>query len=128
MILYKPRIADIKCKVFGKSYNISYPLVGSYSDICVVSAEDIKQFCHYCGVFAATRLFVEIALPTALVLSAKKIITENELDFQGMALWNNNDYKELEKYQKSLKKLLENFPDTILYFHPIKLSKWNAEL
>jgi len=66
-------------KLTQKTYPLSYPIIGSYSDIFVISADTIKQFCHYCGVFAATRLFVEVALPTSLVLSAKEIVTENYL-------------------------------------------------
>lgn len=107
---------------------LSYPIVGSYSDVFVVSSESIKLFCHYCGVFAATKLFVEVALPTSLVLSAKEIVTENNLKFQGKALWTKEQYKELDKYDSSLKKLLGEFPSNYLYLHPIKLSKWNTEL
>ncbi|WP_294324276.1 hypothetical protein [uncultured Chryseobacterium sp.] len=127
--------------LINKNYNLPYPMVGSYSDIFVVSADSIRLFTHYCGVFAATNLFVEIGLPTAMVLSAKKIITEKELQFQGKALWPDgyarmdgsseyakDDYKELEKFNYSLKELIEKFPENYLYLHPIKLSKWNTQL
>ena len=109
-------------------YYLSYPIVGSYSDVFVVSAETIKQFCHYCGVFAATNLFVEVALPTSLVLSAKEIVTEKDLKLQGKALWSKEEHQELEKYERSLKRLLVAFPTNYLYLHPIKLSKWHNEL
>jgi len=112
-----------------KKYFLSYPIVGSYSDICVVSSDAIKEFCHYCGVFAATRLFVEMALPTALVLSAKKIVTEKELELQGKVLCSQQDRKELvDKYSNSLQKLIVDFPTNYLYLHPVKLSQWNTEL
>ena len=126
-------------KFHKKKYNLSYPLVGSYADIFVVSSDAIKQFCHYCGVFSATKLHVEIAVATAMVLTAKDINTEKELQFQGKALWpdgfyrlNNDinpalgDYKELEHHHYNLKNLLNNFPENYLYLHPIKLSKWNT--
>jgi len=118
----------LKSKLKEKLYSLSYPIVGSYSDIFVVSSESIKLFCHYCGVFAATNLFVEVALPTSLVLSAKEIVTENDLKLQGKALWTKKQYQELDKYGNSLKKMLTEFPRNYLYLHPIKLSKLNTEL
>ena len=109
-----------------KSYNLSYPIVGSYSDIFIISAKSIKKFCHYCGIFAATKLFVEVALPTSVVLSSDEIITEKDLCLQGKALWTNEDYQELEKYENSLTKLMTGFPPKYIYLHPVKLSKWKA--
>lgn len=117
----------IKNQLVSQTYNLPYPLVGSYSDIFVVSSDAIKQFCHYCGVFAATKLFVEVALPTSLVLSAKEIVTEDNLRLQGKALWTAEDYKILEKYGKKLSALLEDFPLNHLYLHPVKLSEWAKE-
>tara|TARA_B100000809_G_scaffold213624_1_gene218094 strand:- start:65109 stop:66029 length:921 start_codon:yes stop_codon:yes gene_type:complete len=111
----------------NKEYNLSYPLVGSYSDIFVVSSDAIKEFCHYCGVFSATNLFVEVALPTSLVLASEEIVTEKDLDFEGKALWTKEDLRELDKYENSLNKLLKEFPSSYLYLHPIKLSKWKTK-
>jgi hypothetical protein len=115
-------------------------MIGGYSDIFVVSSESLKEFAHYCGIFAATRLHVEVAIPTALALSSRKIVFERELDFQGRALWPDGcgtlttpekycsgDYDVLSKYEFSLNRLLNNFPDSYLYLHPIKLSKWGEE-
>ena len=104
-----------------KDYNLSYPLVGSYSDIFIISANSIKEFSHYCGIFAATKLFVEVALPTSVVLSSDEIVTEKDLNLQGKALWTTEDYKELEKYEYSLTKLMDIFPPNYIYLHPIKL-------
>lgn len=113
-------------KIIRKEYNLSYPLVGSYSDIFVVSSVTIKQFCHYCGVFAATNLFVELGLPTAMVLSAEEIITERDLKLQGKALWTETECSILEKYEYQLERLINDFPINYLYLHPIKLSKWGT--
>ena len=117
----------IKSRLTKETYSLSYPIVGSYSDIAVVSAKSIRSFCHYCGVFAATRLFVEVALPTALVLSAFKITTEKDIELRGKALWTAEEHHELDKYEGSLVQLLEEFPSDYLYLHPIKLSKWELE-
>jgi hypothetical protein len=115
-------------KMKKEQYHLSYPLVGAYSDIFVVSSDTIKQFCHFCGVFAATNLHVELAIPTALVLSAKVIITEKELNLQGRALWTEEDFKILHKYDNILDKLFNDFPANHLYLHPVKLSRWKSTL
>lgn len=108
-------------------YNLPYPFVGSYSDIFIISSNIIRQFCHYCGVFAATRLFVEIGLPTAMVLSAGEIVTEKNLQLQGKALWTESDYLIIEKFNKNFQRLFREFPQNLLYIHPIKLSQWHQK-
>jgi hypothetical protein len=114
----------LKNKITGKKYHLSYPLARSYSDIFVISSDTIKQFCHYAGVFAATRLFVELAIPTSLVFSAKDIKTEKDIQLKGKALWTKEDLSLLDKYENNLENLLNNFPKNQLYYHPLKLSKW----
>jgi hypothetical protein len=104
--------------------HLSYPLIGSYSDIFLVSQKNIYEFCHYCGVFAASRLFVEFAIPTAMILSAENIVSEKQTSLQGKALWSKEDYKLLEKFDKNIDLLLTEFPRDWLYVHPIKLSQW----
>jgi hypothetical protein len=108
-------------------YKPEYPMVASYSDIAIVSKYSIEKFCHYCGIFAASHLFVEWALPTSLVLACEKIVCEKDLTLRGRALWTKQDYEILEKYEKNLKKLLDDFPQSYIYLHPIKLSKWNTD-
>jgi len=75
-------------------------------------------------VFAATELHVEVAVPTSIVMSSERITTEKDLKLQGKALWVEEDYQELDKYENSLNNLLDDFPSNYLYLHPIKLSKW----
>lgn len=118
----------LKNKILRKNFSLPYPFVGSYSDIFVISADTIELFSHYCGVFAATKLFVEVGLPTSLVLSTNNIVLENDIKLKGKALWTKKDYKELKKYHKSLHILLNNFPENQLYIHPVKLSQWDTKL
>jgi len=119
-------------------YKLTYPLIGSYSDIVVVSSNTINKFCQYCGAFAATDLHVEVALPTSLCLSAEIIKTEKDLKLHGKALWPDGwnrlhgendladgDLAELDQFNYTLNTLLDRFPKNYLYLHPIKLSKWN---
>ncbi len=120
---------------FKNIYKLPYPAVGSYSDIVVVAKEDIKMFAHYCGVFGATGLFAEVAVPTALVLAAhKKVQTEEHMKRGGMSYWHGSDnvfwYSEesdittLFKRWKNLDDIIQNFPDNYLYMHPVKLGQW----
>lgn len=107
-------------------YAMRYPLVGGYSDIFAVSRRCIRPFAHLCGLFAVGRLFVELAIPTALVLAADEIVTEQALPYQGRALWTAEDRAILDRYGGSLRRLLDEFPDQHLYLHPIKLSQWDT--
>lgn len=101
-----------------------YPLVGGYSDIFAVPGASMAQFAHYCGVFAATRLFVELAIPTAMALSVDHVSTERDTLLKGRALWSAEDLALLEPYGFDLQALLRAFPEGHLYLHPVKLSQW----
>lgn len=119
---------------FFKTFKLPYPLVGSYSDIVIVSKSTIKKFCHYCGVFATNRLFVEFAIPTALLLASNKVVTELNINKRGKIYWLytkeevENYEADMKPYNNNIKQLLANFPEERLYIHPIKLSKWKTEL
>jgi hypothetical protein len=113
-----------KSKIKKKEYHLTYPMVGGYSDIFIISADIIELFAHYCGVTAATRLFVEVGIPTCMVLLTKDIVTERQLALKGKTLWTESDHQILKKYNSELSSLLNDFPDNTLYIHPIKLSKW----
>lgn len=105
-------------------YKLNYPLVGSYSDFFITTADVMPKFCQYCGAFAATNLFAEIAIPTALVLAAANIKTEKETILKGKAFWNKEIEQQCKKYHYNLEELLNNFPTEQIYHHPVKLSKW----
>jgi hypothetical protein len=114
----------VKVRSHARNYNLSYPLVGGYSDIFVVTKKALRDFSHYCGAFAAGRLFVELAIPTALVLSSSKVVTEKDIKLSGRALWG-DEIRELDVFRGSLQNLLDAFPADQLYLHPVKLSEWN---
>lgn len=120
---------------FKKTYQLPYPCIGSYSDIVLVDNSSIKAFTHYCGVFGATCLFAEVAVPTALVLACQsKIQIEKNTSRKGRSYWvsdeaafwesEESDVALLEERYKDLNDLTQNFPDNQIYIHPIKLSKW----
>jgi len=104
---------------------IRYPVVGSYADIVIIPKQHIKQFAMYCGVTAALNLFVEMAIPTVLLLTVNKLTQEKDLVNKGITLWELAEVKEMEdKYNNNLAELFKAFPENTLYIHPIKLSKW----
>ena len=120
---------------FKKTANLNYPLAASYSDTLLVSGETMPKFAHYCGVFGATSLFVEVAIPTALILASdKKIKTEKNIIHKGRSYWKTSDnvfcenkqylWDNLETEFKSLDDMIKNFPVDAIYMHPVKLSKW----
>ena len=120
----------LNLKSYFKKFKAKYPVVGSYSDIVIVPKTAIKTFCHYCGVFATNRLFVELAIPTALLLSCEEISTEPALGKRGSIYWTyipkevEQFEKDMKPYNNSLGRLMKEFPEDKLYIHPIKLSKW----
>jgi len=119
---YKHRLLFEK----NNGFRLYYPLVGANSDIFLIPGNIFRQFSHLCGIFSSTDLFVELALPTALVLSAKKIVTEKEINNRGMAIKGAEAINQFEgEYQSDLNYFLSHFPETSLFVHPIKLSRWH---
>jgi hypothetical protein len=129
--LFKQYHLKYKWKQYKKDGKIElpYPVAGSYSDVIIVTKESIYDFCRYCGMMAAAGLFVELAIPTALLLASNKITQEKDIRLKGKALWSASEVEEVEKtFNKSLLQLLKKFPADQFYFHPVKLSKWNNDL
>lgn len=125
--LYTKKIEKLRLwtKIIRKKpRKLDYPLVGGYSDIFLVTEPSMQNFCTYCGAFAAGGLFVELAIPTAMVLACDKIKTQKDMRLKGRALWTQEDFQILNKYNYSLNSLLNDFPKDLLFLHPIKLSKW----
>lgn len=112
---------------FPFKFSLKYPLVGGYADIFLVTADVMGKFCTYCGAFAATDLFVEIAIPTALQLSTDKIKYIDNSKLRNGALWTDSEKSDFNtKFSYNFKNLMDNFPKDKLYIHPVKLSKWDT--
>lgn len=117
-----------------------YPLLAGYSDFLVIPAAAIDKFVHYCGVMAALNIFAEIAIPTALALSADRIKTElvrnrhfrgpaaprtDPAGLKGVAFWKAADFVPYnDLLSKPLDELLAAFPEDVLYLHPVKFSNY----
>lgn len=110
-----------------------YPCVFGYSDIILVPREHMVQYCRYLEVFATWRMFVELAIPTAMMLQ-----TQAKVCFAGKSLYKmgnvwypqdgrhyrkiNGVIDELMGKSASLNDLEDNFPQEYMYLHPVKLS------
>lgn len=104
---------------------VVYPLFGGYSDLCIISGNDFLDFAHMAGVLAAIGVFAEIAIPTSMVLTCKKIKQQKDTDFERGDIWGMENKRAFgDKYGFSLKRLFASWPENILFIHPIKLSQW----
>jgi hypothetical protein len=130
-LLGKSRVRSAVKLLLSKAYlykKLPYPLAMAYSDFLVVPASAAKVFSHYCGVFAAMNVFVEIAIPTALALACQHIVFEKETRYHGVEYW---DATELERFLESghheLSALEAKMGSDWLYVHPVKLSRLKME-
>ncbi|MBQ7388044.1 MAG: hypothetical protein IJW01_01525 [Paludibacteraceae bacterium] len=103
---------------------MKYPLIGAYSDILLVPQSMMNRFVGYCGAFAASDLFVELAIPTALIMCSEQVVTEKDLLLNKSLHSSKDDFSILDKYQFNYNALESDFPENHLFLHPIKLSKW----
>lgn len=103
-------------------YKIQYPLAFSYSDFFVIPRESLQLFSHYCGIFGAWDIFVEIAIPTSLLLSCDSIVFENII--KGYEIWDRDERTRFLQEHEDLGSIFSYMDaHNLLYIHPIKLSK-----
>ena len=114
----------IMLKLFRRVY-YRYPLMGGYTDMIVVPADTMPRFCQYNGAFAAARLFVEVAIPTSMVLCGAKLQEIKDIKMNRFIIFpKETDKNILTEANFSYEKLISLFPEDMLYIHPVKLSKW----
>lgn len=113
---------------------MKYPCVFGYSDIIVVPRARMRELCNYLEVFATWRMFVELAIPTAvMLLKASKIKFLDKNTFKSGNVWYPNTVEHsqhinaiirntIAKAEGQIQRLPEAFPREYLYLHPIKLS------
>lgn len=118
----------LKVLQMNKPTDSLYPLASSYSDFFVIPHKKIREFTNLCSIFDSVRLFVEIAIPTAMVLTLDKIVTVQDIN-KGMATFKEPEALEdfCKKYNFSLTTLFKIWNDFGLLMHPIKLSKWKFD-
>jgi hypothetical protein len=101
-----------------------YPLVYSYSDVFVMPADRYGAFRHLCGIFTSMNLFVEIAVPTAMMLCAPQVTLERDTKWRGVEALGNRDREDLfARYDFNLQAVMDSMDERTTYLHPIKLSQ-----
>ncbi len=111
--------------MLGITLKLEYPFMYAYSDIFVVSKMAIREFCRICGVFAAMRLHVETAIPTAMLLTERKVVVNEDLGYRAHLMWDRNERKVIgEKYHFRVAELVGDWEEDVVCIHPIKLSQW----
>ncbi len=109
----------------NKGRKLYYPLFKAYSDMVIINEGSFKEFSRLSGIFAAMNIFVETAIPLAMVLACESIKYEKDMKkLYGVEWWGDQISQFEASYNADLDRLLQNFDDCILYYHPIKLSKW----
>jgi hypothetical protein len=104
---------------------LPYPMAMTYADLVIVPRESIHRFVHLCGVFAAMRLWVEIAIPTALALSCDRIVQLVHQNQPRKQIWAPAEVEELErKADRQVGRAFDGVRRENLYIHPVKLSRW----
>ena len=129
--VYRRVVVPVESK--RRALDLRYPMIAGYSDIFGISAEHLKTFSTYCGLFAAGGLYCEAAVPTAMILTTCDIVIEAELPLSGAALgpeaiigdkhWHAGPHRDFAaEVDGDFGRFLQQYPDDLLYYHPVKLS------
>lgn len=120
------RVIDFYLRLKPLPKDTAYPLFGGYSDIFVISGKDFSDFAHLAGVFASMGMFAEIAIPTSMILTCKKIKQQADTNYKRGDIWGMENKKAFgDKHDFSLQHLFSSWPEDTLFIHPVKLSQWN---
>ena len=111
---------------YGFKRYVHFPLIEGYSDLIVIPGNNLKLFCHLCGIFAGMNLWVDAAIATSMVLSCENITQESDHGLMGSELWNPIDAQKLiSKAEGKIEKISDLFSEKTSYIHPIKLSEFS---
>lgn len=106
-----------------KAHELPFPMAVGISDLFAVRRNAIPEVCRLLGVFAAADIFVEVAIPTTLLVSANRVATCSSL--QSSYYWTfaapGTDFF---RSAQSVEELAGQYPDDALFIHPVKLSRF----
>jgi hypothetical protein len=103
------------------AHELPLPLAYGISDLFAVRRSRLDRLAHYLGILASLDLFVEVAVPTALILAAERVVTADEAGWQFS--WSPSSWNSIEHTFRSLLELETRYPASQLFVHPVKLSK-----
>lgn len=113
----------------NKGRQIPYPMAWGYVDMFCVSRNKLFEFSRMLGIFSAMNLFVEIAIPTAIVLTEERenVVLFCELQkYECQAFWNEAKKVFVDRYNMDFQNLCEHWDKRWLFVHPVKLSQWKG--
>lgn len=122
-----------------KPTTFAYPCVFGYSDLILIPKEKLDLFCRYLETFATWGMFVEMAIPTAMMLMPDtQVCHADQHHYRTGNVWYPFDPKHYRLISTTIDELLracngdisrlpEKFPREYLYLHPVKLSRFNTK-
>lgn len=118
----------------------SYPCVFGYSDIVLVPKERMEEWCRYLEVMATWRMFVELAIPTAIfLLKDAEVSFSDTTSYKTGNVWYPQNPAHFSKISGVINQMLDAsnnnmaglvsaFPKEYLYLHPVKLSRFAVDV
>lgn len=100
---------------------LPYPLAVAFSDFFALRRDALRPVGQYLGLFAAMDLFVEVSIPSAMILGCQNVATLGDTPWSVHIDW--TDRNELaSRAPTDLETVYEGFGNSLLYTHPVKLS------
>lgn len=101
----------------SNSTSLPFPFFRGMSDFFAVDAETLEKIIPLLGVMAAAQLFVEVAIPTALIVAANRVKRSIEVGLKVDWRWGT------ERDALDFESMAMRFHEDLLFVHPVKLSK-----
>ena len=118
-----------------KNRTAAYPVVFGYSDIFSIPRVYLDEFCKSLEIFASIQMFVELAIPTTFALHDWPMVCEKDLALKPLNVWFPQDPRLFQQKEEKIAAfeaaanfrvtaMEQEFPEDLLYMHPVKLSRW----
>jgi hypothetical protein len=100
--------------------DLGYPLFTGYSDFFAVPVGLLAEWFGHLGPLSAMLIFAEVAIPTAHVLTAKRMISLRDLGRAGQMLWGNE-----RGTIDDIKWVADRFSQGDVFIHPMKYNTFS---
>ncbi len=100
--------------------DLGYPLFTGYSDFFAIPVAMLAAWFDVLGPLAAMQLFAEVAIPTAHVLTAKRMMSLRDLGRSGQMLWGGE-----RGTIDNIKWVADRFDQGDVFIHPMKFNTFS---
>jgi hypothetical protein len=100
--------------------DLGYPLFTGYSDFFAIPVPMLAEWFDNLGPLSAMLIFAEVAIPTAHVLTAKRMISLRDLGRAGQMLWGNE-----RGTIDDIKWVADRFEQGDVFIHPMKFNTFS---